>query len=111
MSQAGAPGAAGDGLYVRRNLTPESAASLIAWAKEQGFTNLVPEHELHATVVYSRAPVWLRPRGGRVCGREIHEPLNEHWAEEKGFVKVEASALSVLPTLEAMALDLPSTPG
>ncbi|QEH36515.1 hypothetical protein OJF2_50990 [Aquisphaera giovannonii] len=183
MSQAGAPGTAGDGLYVRRNLTPESAASLIAWAKEQGFTNLVPEYELHATVVHSRSPVWLRPKSGNVAastggrwvgalgdngavvlhivapdletrwqeardigaswdyegynphvtftydagdvdlskvepfagdlvfGPEIHEPLNEHWAEEKGFVKVDASALSVLPTLEAMAIDIPSTPG
>lgn len=173
----------GDVLYVRRNLTPESAALLTAWAKSQGFTDLVPEHELHATVVYSRSPVWLRPKGGNVAassggryvaplgdkgavvlhivapelearwqearqigaswdhdgfnphvtftynaggvdmsavepyrgdlvfGPEVHEPLNEHWAEEKGFVKLEASALSVLTTLEAMALDIPSTPG
>ena len=161
----------------------EAAAALAAWAKSQGFDNPVPEHELHATVVYSRAPVWLRPRGGNVAassggryvatlgdkgavvlhivapelevrwqearqigaswdhdvyqphvtftydaagvdlsavepyrgdlvfGPEVHEPLNEHWAEDKGFVKVEASALSVLPTLEAMAIDIPNTPG
>src|SRR4051812_12869838 len=173
-----------EGLYVRRNLTPESASALSAWAKAQGFTNVVPEHELHATIVYSRSPVWLRPKGGNVAassggryvaslgdkgaivlhivapelesrwqeapqggaswdhsetynphvtltydagnldlatiqpfdgdivfGPEIHEPLNESWAEDKGFVKVEASALEVLPVIEAMALDLPHTPG
>ncbi|QEL14778.1 hypothetical protein [Limnoglobus roseus] len=173
-----------EGLYVRRNLTPESASALSAWAKAQGFTNVVPDHEMHATIVYSRDPVWLRPKGGNlaassggryvgslgekgaivlhivapelearwqearqigaswdhgdtynphvtvtydagqidlsavapfdgdiVFGPEVHEPLNETWAEDKGFVKVEASALEVLPVIEAMALDLPHTPG
>ena len=59
-----------EGLYVRRNLTPESAAPRYrAWAKAQGLTNLVPEHELHATIVYSRDPVWLRPKGGNIAAR------------------------------------------
>lgn len=58
--------AAGEGLYVRRNLTPASATALTEWAKSQGFANLVPEHELHVTIVYSQKPVWLRPEGGDV---------------------------------------------
>lgn len=172
------------GLYVRRNLTPDSAAAFAAWAKSQGFTNLVPENELHATIVYSRAPVWFRPKGGNlaasnggrfvtplgnkgaivlhfvapdleerwkearqmgaswdhgdsysphvtitydagdidlskvmpfdgdlVFGPEIHEPLNERWAEEKGFVKLEAASLEVVDRIEAMALIIPHTPG
>lgn len=172
------------GLYVRRNLTLDSAAAILAWAKLQGFTNLVPEHELHATIVYSRAPVWFRPQGGNVAassggrvvtplgakgaivlhfvcpelearwkearqmgaswdhgdtysphvtitydagevdlsrvepfdgdlvfGPEIHEPLNENWAEEKGFVKLEAASLEVVDRIEAMALIIPHTPG
>lgn len=173
-----------EGLYVRRNLTPDSAAAFTAWAKSQGFTNLVPEYELHATIVYSRAPVWFRPQGGNVAassggrfvtplgskgaivlhfvapelearwkearqmgaswdhgdtysphvtitfdagevdlskivpfdgdlvfGPEIHEPLNERWAEEKGYVKLEAASLEVVDRIEAMALIMPHTPG
>ena len=173
-----------DGLYVRRNLTPDSASALLVWAKAQGFSNLVPEHELHATIVHSREPVWLRPLGGNlaanpggrlvgplgddgaivlhiqspelearwreaidagalwkygdtyrphvtftydasgvdsakvepfrgdlVFGPEIHEPITEGWAEQKGFMKLDASAMEVIPVIEAMALDLPHTPG
>lgn len=172
------------GLYVRRNLTPDSARAFADWARAQGFTNIVPEHELHATIVHSRAPVWFRPQGGiiaaaakgrvvtplgdkgaivlhftcpelearwkearqmgaswdhgdsysphvtitydagevdlskvepfpgdLVLGPEIHQPLNESWAEDRGFVKLEAACLEVVDRIEAMALILPHTPG
>ncbi|MCE9565837.1 MAG: hypothetical protein K8U57_27750 [Planctomycetes bacterium] len=165
-----------NGLYVRRNLTSASAAALVEWATSQGFANLVPEHELHATIVYSRKPTFLQPNDGTVTapgdgrsverlgdkgavvlrfvspeldarwhearqigassdydaftphvtftydaadvdlaavapftgelvfGPEIHEPITENWAEEKGLI-----AQSV--TLHAMALNVPETPG
>jgi hypothetical protein len=165
-----------NGLYVRRNLTPASAAAVAAWASKQGLTNLVPEHEMHATIVYSRTSVWLLPLDGDVTasgegrsverlgdqgaavlrfvapaldarwqearqtgaswdhegytphvtitydaadvdlaqiapftgeltfGSEIHQPINENWAEEKGL-------LAECVTLHAMALNVPDTPG
>ena len=168
--------AGSEGLYVRRNLTPESAAAFSEWASSQGFTSLVPDHELHVTIVYSKTPLWLRPDGGNITasasgrtvsplgdkgavvlhfespeltsrweearrigaswdhegyqphvtitfnagdvditkiepftgdlvfGPEIHEPLNENWAADKGL-------LAEGVTLQAMALNVPDTPG
>jgi hypothetical protein len=40
-------------LYVRRDVV--NRAEIIAWAKEQGFTDIVPD--LHVTITYSRTPV------------------------------------------------------
>ncbi|MBY2986386.1 anti-CBASS protein Acb1 family protein [Rhizobium leguminosarum] len=40
-------------LYVRRDVI--NRAELIAWAKEQGFTDIVPD--LHVTITYSKQPV------------------------------------------------------
>lgn len=66
--------AAGRTLYVRRNLTPESAAAFVKWAKAQGFETTTPPEELHATIAFSRdlvdwdamgtAPDSLTAKGG-----------------------------------------------
>ncbi len=40
-------------LYVRRDVL--NRADILAWAKEQGFTDVVPD--LHVTVIHSRTPV------------------------------------------------------
>ncbi|TAV98493.1 DUF1073 domain-containing protein [Rhizobium ruizarguesonis] len=40
-------------LYVRRDVI--NRAEIIAWAKEQGFTDIVPD--LHVTITYSKQPV------------------------------------------------------
>ncbi|MBX5190137.1 DUF1073 domain-containing protein [Rhizobium sp. NZLR3b] len=40
-------------LYVRRDVL--NRADIVAWAKEQGFTDVVPD--LHVTIAYSRQPV------------------------------------------------------
>lgn len=43
-------------LYVRRDVTNQAA--ITAWAKEQGFTDIVDD--MHVTIVYSKQPVdWL----------------------------------------------------
>src|SRR5690348_11538512 len=82
------------GLYVRRNLTPSSAKALTEWARAQGFSNLVPEHELHATIVYSRTPVLIQPEGGNVAassgGRSV-KPLGD---EGEVVLHIEAPALN-----------------
>lgn len=46
--------AATRGLYVSRQLTPESAAELQAWAESQGFIGAAAYPELHVTIVHSR---------------------------------------------------------
>lgn len=44
-------------LYVRRDVL--NAAEVTAWAKAQGFTDIVPD--LHVTITYSRTPVdWMK---------------------------------------------------
>jgi hypothetical protein len=58
--------AANDGLYVRRDLTPESAAAVREWASGQGFLNIVPDAEMHATIVHSRLGVPMMPAGGEI---------------------------------------------
>jgi len=46
-------------LYVSRKVT--NAAEIIAWAKEQGFKDIVRPSELHVTIAYSRTPVdWMK---------------------------------------------------
>lgn len=42
-------------LYVSRKL--KNGADLLAWARSQGFTDLMPASELHVTIAYSKAPV------------------------------------------------------
>lgn len=51
--------AAGDprSLYISRKVAPATGRPLLAWAREQGFTNLVDLDDLHVTVCYSRTPV------------------------------------------------------
>lgn len=61
--------AAGGGLYMRRNLTAESAAALHEWALGQGFVNLIAPDKLHATIVHSRVGVPLMPAGGDIVVR------------------------------------------
>lgn len=177
LSADGMAASGDNSLYVRRNLTKDCAAAFTDWAKAQGFTNITPADELHATVVYSRganpelpdhfdsiraasvdgrkvAPLgdkgavvlhfccpelearwkeacdagatWDYPGGyqphvtisydaggmdlskvapfGGVLefGPEIHEPVNETWAEDKGL----RAGLS----MEAMSLAVPDCP-
>lgn len=46
-------------LYVSRKVT--NAADLIAWAKEQGFTETLDADDLHVTIAYSRTPIdWMK---------------------------------------------------
>ncbi|WP_426235847.1 anti-CBASS protein Acb1 family protein [Pararhizobium sp. DWP1-1-3] len=54
--QAAANDAAPRPLYVRRDVL--NATEIVKWAKEQGFTDIVPD--LHVTITYSRDPVdWM----------------------------------------------------
>ncbi len=51
-------------LYVYRPLQPESAAELLAWAEDEGFTKLMRPEDLHVTVMYSKRPVnWMKMGG------------------------------------------------
>ena len=72
------------GVYVRRNLLPDCADAFTAWAIEQGFANLTPADELHATIVYSRAPVELTAEGGEIValdgGERTIQPLGDKGA-------------------------------
>lgn len=59
-------------LYVSRKVT--NAEDVVTWAKSVGFTNILPESELHVTIVYSRLPVdWAKTpedeRGGVYIGK------------------------------------------
>ncbi len=46
-------------LYVSRKVT--NAADLLAWAKEQGFTQTLAADDLHVTIAYSRAELdWMK---------------------------------------------------
>lgn len=64
-------------LYVYRELQPESARKLRAWAEKAGVKNLLPVGELHVTVLYSKKPVdwfelagdWLEMDGELKVGR------------------------------------------
>lgn len=48
-----------EGLYVHRPLT--NAKDLHTWAQGAGIPNLVPPDDMHATIVYSRAPAEMEP--------------------------------------------------
>lgn len=50
------------GLYVRRRLVNSNA--LWRWARDAGIPNLVPPHELHVTIVRSRAWIDMDPEDG-----------------------------------------------
>lgn len=52
------------GLFVRRTLTAQSAAALMAWATANGFKNVTRPEEMHATIVYSIDDVKLDVEGG-----------------------------------------------
>jgi phage-related protein (TIGR01555 family) len=46
-------------LYVSRKL--KNGDDLLAWARSQGFTDLMPAGELHVTIAYSRTPLdWMK---------------------------------------------------
>lgn len=71
------------GVYVRRNLTAKSAADFAKWADAQGFTNLTPADELHATIVYSRKPLdWTEAKDAVTvkAGKRTVEPLGDKGA-------------------------------
>lgn len=63
-------------LYVYRPLTEESAAELLAWAREEGFTELMRPEDLHVTVMYSSRPVnWMKMGGFWGWGPDASEHL------------------------------------
>lgn len=63
-------------LYVYRPLTEESAAELLAWAREEGFTELMRPEDLHVTVMYSSRPVnWMKMGGFWGWGPDTSEHL------------------------------------
>ena len=46
-------------LYISRKVT--NAKEILAWAKDQGFTQTLPAEELHVTIAYSRSPLdWMK---------------------------------------------------
>lgn len=65
------------GLFVRRNLTAQSAAALTAWATAQGFKSVTRPEDLHVTIVYSIDDVKLEPQGGLITvdadGRSVQK--------------------------------------
>ncbi len=77
-------------LYVRRQLL--NADEFLAWAREQGFENLVPAESLHVTVISSATPVdwmkagydWSDGNDGKLTvqagGPRIVEPLGSNAA-------------------------------
>jgi hypothetical protein len=63
-------------LYVYRPLTAESAAELLAWAREEGFAELMRPEDLHVTVMYSSRPVnWMKMGGFWGWGPDTTEHL------------------------------------
>ncbi len=63
-------------LYVYRPLTEESAAELLAWAREEGFAELMRPEDLHVTVMYSSRPVnWMKMGGFWGWGPDTSEHL------------------------------------
>lgn len=59
-------------LYVSRKLI--NGGDVIAWARSQGFTDLMPAGELHVTIAYSRTPVdWMKV-GQTWHGEELKVP-------------------------------------
>lgn len=63
-------------LYVYRPLTEESAAELLAWAREEGFAQVMRPEDLHVTVMYSSRPVnWMKMGGFWGWGPDTSEHL------------------------------------
>lgn len=63
-------------LYVYRPLTEESANELLAWAREEGFSELMRPEDLHTTVMYSSRPVnWMKMGGFWGWGPDTSEHL------------------------------------
>ena len=57
-------------LYVYRAV--KNGEEIIAWAREQGFTSIMPAAELHVTVMYSRQPVnWFDMASDFVLGDKL----------------------------------------
>lgn len=61
-------------LYVYRQV--RNADEIMLWAKEQGFTSVLPAHDMHVTIIYSRKPVnWFAMASEFVLGdRMVIEP-------------------------------------
>lgn len=90
LTGAGTQDAAPRTLYVQRKLL--NGAELIKWAKSQGFTDTLPEDEMHVTVLYSKQAVdwmkmgqsWQTEDGGKLTvaagGARIVEPLGDKGA-------------------------------
>lgn len=58
-------------LYVYRQV--RNAEEIAAWAKAQGFASIVPAHEMHVTVAYSRSPVnWFEMASDFVLGDRLN---------------------------------------
>lgn len=63
-------------LYVYRPLTTESAEELLAWARDEGFTELMRPEDLHVTIAYSTRPVnWMKMGGFWGWGPDTSEHL------------------------------------
>ncbi len=45
-------------LYVYRPLHWETSEALIKWAEEQGFESVLPEWDMHVTLIYSKSPFY-----------------------------------------------------
>lgn len=71
-------------LYVERKLS--NADELIAWARGQGFKNLVSADDLHVTITYSRKPVDWFSMGGT-------------WGPVSGSLEVAPGGPRVIDTL------------
>lgn len=77
-------------LYIQRKLL--NAATLIKWAKGQGFTTTTPADEMHVTICYSRTPIdwmevssaWNQNDKGQMTiapgGARLVEPLGDKGA-------------------------------
>lgn len=86
-------------LYVSRPLV--NAAEFLAWARSQGFDNLVPAEKLHVTLMQSRTPVdwmkmgesWNSDDAGNLTvkagGPRVVEPLGDHDAPVLMFTATE----------------------
>lgn len=76
-------------LYVRRDVL--NADAIIAWAKEQGFTNVYPAEQMHVTIAFSKSEVdWMKvgeawgSEGGDDEGRLIVKPGGVRLVERLG---------------------------
>ena len=81
-------------LYVSRKVV--NAAEIIAWAKEQGFTETLEADDLHVTVAYSRTPIdWMK--AGESWTEEVEiAPGGPRMMERFGEARVLLFASSLL---------------